>query len=138
MPKTKTRSERMQDVVADVENLLSECQIECDRLEQERDAALAEVRSRPIADLSAEDVISEENLAKYLTYDEKPHAWVSRYGRLTLRCRVDGSWWLSFCSTYGGSVGSCRNLKTMTEVLVLLELLGMTTTKKDPDAQAPS
>lgn len=126
--KTKTNRERLSELVSRIAEIVEDSQREVERTADERDRAIVESHSRSVgADLSG-DPITPEGLSEILDYkDDGHHMWRARNGRLAFWVTVDGTWGLSFDATYGGRIGSYRKLKTITEVKVLIELLGVMT-----------
>lgn len=125
--KKKTRREQLEALVGKIADIAATCDHEVALANEARDAALAEAKTREIeSDLRGEPITAEA-LTTFLDYVEKRLHWRARFGRLTFWCCVDGSWGLAFDSTYGGSIGSYRKLKTITEVKLLVELLGVMT-----------
>lgn len=135
MAKT-TRQQRIDKLVKEFGAIANECHGEVVAMQIERDAALVEAKTRFVDCELGDKEITAERLSEFLDHSADWAAWRAKYGRLTFWCREDGSWGLDFDSTYGGGIGSYRNLKTIGEVKVLIELLGVKTAEQLHAAQS--
>lgn len=98
-----------------------------DELEQQRNSLITEMASKPVVRPETSTPISCKAMKEmgFALLSKHASEWTWSRGRLQLWVRDDGTWGLRFDSMYGGQIGSYRKLKSMEEVALLLELLGM-------------
>ena len=123
----KSRRKRVEVCFAKLEEYVDQCERETIAAETARDRAIQELASRPIVDNEDGEPITAVGLGLILDWKQNHNAYCARIGRLMFWARADGSWGLHFDATYGGSIGSYRKLRTMNEVSVLIQLLGVMT-----------
>lgn len=116
-------SKRAEKLQTSFEKLFDEMQRCINKLEHENECLRNE--QKPIEIPDGMTPLSDAGLLGLGLEESRDGSYVASTGRLSFYILLNGDWTLHFDASYGGSIGSYRRLKSIEEVSLLLQLLGM-------------